>query len=180
MLELLFLLLPVAAAYGWYMGRRSAQQNKQDEANRLSRDYVAGVNFLLSNQQDKAVDLFLDMLKEDTGTVEAHPTVLPGVLLIGGVADELAGPGKKEVAGDHLKRMAAHLKGSLAGNDQVDEVMVPDAGTPGLARSTPLQAAVKDGQFDVVGVILLEGLFVNVCHVALLPSAAFVTPVYHN
>ncbi|MGQ7111480.1 hypothetical protein ACUOFC_24440, partial [Escherichia sp. TWPC-MK] len=24
MLELLFLLLPVAAAYGWYMGRRSA------------------------------------------------------------------------------------------------------------------------------------------------------------
>lgn len=70
MLELLFLLLPVAAAYGWYMGRRSAQQTKQDEANRLSRDYVAGVNFLLSNQQDKAVDLFLDMLKEDTGTVE--------------------------------------------------------------------------------------------------------------
>ena len=75
MLELLFLLLPVAAAYGWYMGRRSAQQNKQDEANRLSRDYVAGVNFLLSNQQDKAVDLFLDMLKEDTGTVEAHLTL---------------------------------------------------------------------------------------------------------
>ncbi len=75
MLELLFLLLPVAAAYGWYMGRRSAQQTKQDEANRLSRDYVAGVNFLLSNQQDKAVDLFLEMLKEDTGTVEAHLTL---------------------------------------------------------------------------------------------------------
>ena len=75
MLELLFLLLPVAAAYGWDMGRRSAQQSKQDDASRLSRDYVAGVNFLLSNQQDKAVDLFLDMLKEDTGTVEAHLTL---------------------------------------------------------------------------------------------------------
>ncbi|KGT88921.1 tetratricopeptide repeat protein [Erwinia typographi] len=75
MLELLFLLLPVAAAYGWYMGRRSAQQDKQQEASRLSRDYVAGVNFLLSNQQDKAVDLFLDMLKEDSGTVEAHLTL---------------------------------------------------------------------------------------------------------
>jgi len=73
--ELLFLLLPVAAAYGWYMGRRSAYQNKQQEANRLSREYVAGVNFLLSNQQDKAVDLFLDMLKEDSGTVEAHLTL---------------------------------------------------------------------------------------------------------
>lgn len=75
MLELLFLLLPVAAAYGWYMGRRSAQQAKDQETNRLSRDYVAGVNFLLSNQQDKAVDLFLEMLKEDTGTVEAHLTL---------------------------------------------------------------------------------------------------------
>ncbi|WP_312828776.1 lipopolysaccharide assembly protein LapB, partial [Pantoea anthophila] len=73
--ELLFLLLPVAAAYGWYMGRRSAHQDKQQEANKLSREYVAGVNFLLSNQQDKAVDLFLDMLKEDSGTVEAHLTL---------------------------------------------------------------------------------------------------------
>lgn len=75
MLELLFLLLPVAAAYGWYMGRRSAQQDKQQEANRLSREYVAGVNFLLSNQQDKAVDLFLDMLKEDSNAFEAHLTL---------------------------------------------------------------------------------------------------------
>jgi len=75
MLELLFLLLPVAAAYGWYMGRRSSQQDKQQNANRLSREYVAGVNFLLSNQQDKAVDLFLDMLKEDSSAVEAHLTL---------------------------------------------------------------------------------------------------------
>ncbi|MEQ9943351.1 lipopolysaccharide assembly protein LapB [Pectobacterium aroidearum] len=75
MLELLFLLLPVAAAYGWYMGRRSAQQDKEQESNRLSREYVTGVNFLLSNQQDKAVELFLDMLKDDSNTFEAHLTL---------------------------------------------------------------------------------------------------------
>ncbi|AWH87201.1 lipopolysaccharide assembly protein LapB [Limnobaculum parvum] len=75
MLELLFLLLPVAAAYGWYMGRRGAQQERQQEANKLSRGYVDGVNFLLSNQQDKAVDLFVDMLKEDGGAFEAHLTL---------------------------------------------------------------------------------------------------------
>ncbi|UYA60702.1 Lipopolysaccharide assembly protein LapB [Pectobacterium sp. F1-1] len=75
MLELLFLLLPVAAAYGWYMGRRSAQQDKDQESNRLSREYVTGVNFLLSNQQDKAVELFLDMLKDDSNTFEAHLTL---------------------------------------------------------------------------------------------------------
>ncbi|WP_350326750.1 lipopolysaccharide assembly protein LapB [Pectobacterium aroidearum] len=75
MLELLFLLLPVAAAYGWYMGRRSVQQDKEQESNRLSREYVTGVNFLLSNQQDKAVELFLDMLKDDSNTFEAHLTL---------------------------------------------------------------------------------------------------------
>lgn len=75
MFELLFLLLPIAAAYGWYMGGRNAKQKYQNDSNRLSREYVDGLNFLLSNQKDKAVDLFLDMLKEDSGTLEAHLTL---------------------------------------------------------------------------------------------------------
>ncbi|OOF77618.1 lipopolysaccharide assembly protein LapB [Rodentibacter caecimuris] len=64
MLELLFLLLPIAAAYGWYMGQRSAKKDQEGISNKLSRDYVTGVNFLLSNQTDKAVDLFLDILQK--------------------------------------------------------------------------------------------------------------------
>ena len=64
MLELLFLRLPIAAAYGWYMGHRSAKKDQEDISNKLSRDYVAGVNFLLANQTEKAVDLFLDMLQK--------------------------------------------------------------------------------------------------------------------
>lgn len=64
MLELLFLLLPIAALYGWYMGYRSAKKNQEDASNKLSRDYVTGVNFLLSNQTEKAVDLFLSMLQK--------------------------------------------------------------------------------------------------------------------
>ncbi len=75
MFELLFLLLPIAAAYGWYMGDRNAKQKYINQSNRLSREYVDGLNFLLSNQKDKAVDLFLDMLKEDEGTLEAHLTL---------------------------------------------------------------------------------------------------------
>lgn len=75
MFELLFLLLPIAAAYGWYMGDRNAKQKYLSQSNRLSREYVDGLNFLLSNQKDKAVDLFLDMLKEDEGTLEAHLTL---------------------------------------------------------------------------------------------------------
>ena len=64
MIELLFLLLPIAAAYGWYMGQRSARKDQEEISNKLSRDYVTGVNFLLSNQTDKAVDLFLNMLQK--------------------------------------------------------------------------------------------------------------------
>ncbi|MWP61756.1 lipopolysaccharide assembly protein LapB [Gilliamella sp. Pas-s25] len=75
MFELLFLLLPIAAGYGWYMGDRNAKQKNLNQSNRLSREYVDGLNFLLSNQKDKAVDLFLDMLKEDDGTLEAHLTL---------------------------------------------------------------------------------------------------------
>ena len=63
MLELLFLLLPIAAAYGWYMGRRSIRIDHQQSSDRLSRNYVAGINFLLSEQPDKAVDLLLNCFR---------------------------------------------------------------------------------------------------------------------
>lgn len=64
MLELLFLLLPIAALYGWYMGQRSVRKDQESLNNKFSRDYVTGVNFLLSNQQEKAVDLFLSLLQK--------------------------------------------------------------------------------------------------------------------
>lgn len=72
MLELLFLLLPIAAAYGWYMGRRSIRIDNQQSSDRLSRNYVAGINFLLSEQPDKAVDLFIELLQVDDETLETH------------------------------------------------------------------------------------------------------------
>jgi lipopolysaccharide assembly protein B len=72
MLELLFLLLPVAAAYGWYMGRRGVRQDAQSKSNHFSRQYVAGLNFLLSDEPDKAVDLFIQLLQVDSETIETH------------------------------------------------------------------------------------------------------------
>lgn len=72
MLELLFLLLPIAAGYGWYMGRRSVRQDTQKQSNQFSRQYVAGLNYLLSDQSDKAVDLFIQLLEVDSETIETH------------------------------------------------------------------------------------------------------------
>lgn len=75
MLELLFLLLPVAAAYGWFMGRNSVRVEQRKEQEEFSRNYVTGINLLLSEQSDKAVDLFIDMLDIDSETIETHWTL---------------------------------------------------------------------------------------------------------
>ncbi|NLS11480.1 lipopolysaccharide assembly protein LapB [Vibrio sp. SM6] len=72
MLELLFLLLPIAAAYGWYMGNRNAVDNKQKQSNRLSQQYMMGLNLLLSDQSDKAVDHFIELLQVDDDTIDTH------------------------------------------------------------------------------------------------------------
>lgn len=73
MLELLFLLLPIATLYGWYMGQRSAKKDQETVNNKFSRDYVTGLNFLLSNQQEKAVDLFLSMLQKQEAEHQISP-----------------------------------------------------------------------------------------------------------
>lgn len=72
MLEILFLLLPIAAAYGWYMGNRSAQQDKQNYSHKISRQYVTGLNLLLSDQSDQAVDHFIELLQVDDDTIDTH------------------------------------------------------------------------------------------------------------
>ncbi len=72
MIELLFLLLPVAMAYGWFMGRNSIKQKDQAIKQDLSIKYSTGLNYLLSNQKDKAIDSLLDALKVEDDSVEAH------------------------------------------------------------------------------------------------------------
>ncbi|MCC2604142.1 lipopolysaccharide assembly protein LapB [Planctobacterium marinum] len=72
MLELLFLLLPVAAGYGWVMGRNSVRQQQRNTSKILTKQYFKGLNFLLSDQPDKAVDTLIKMVDINTGNVETH------------------------------------------------------------------------------------------------------------
>ncbi|PUD99136.1 MAG: lipopolysaccharide assembly protein LapB [Candidatus Sedimenticola endophacoides] len=71
MMELLWLLLPVAAFSGWMAARRSGNRH---EARRDERApiYFRGLNFLLNEQPDKAIDVFVEMLEVDSETVETH------------------------------------------------------------------------------------------------------------
>lgn len=38
----------------------------------MSRQYVAGLNMLLSDESDKAVDIFIELLQVDSETIDTH------------------------------------------------------------------------------------------------------------
>ena len=72
MQELVWLLLPVAAAVGWYSARNSRGRAGSCSDSMLGPEYIKGLNYLLSEQQDKAIDVFIRMLEVNSDTVETH------------------------------------------------------------------------------------------------------------
>ncbi|MBS0358835.1 MAG: lipopolysaccharide assembly protein LapB [Proteobacteria bacterium] len=72
MLTLWPLLLPVAAWSGWYFARSKKTNSPHSSSSQLSRDYFVGLNYLLNEQEDKAVDVFIKLLEVDGDTVETH------------------------------------------------------------------------------------------------------------
>lgn len=69
MVELLLLLLPVAAASGWMAAKQHYHDKKNDP---IPQDYFKGLNFLLNEQPDKAVEVFIKVLEVNSDTVETH------------------------------------------------------------------------------------------------------------
>lgn len=72
-MEFLILLLPLAAASGWLAAKRSMrlQQERQCEAD-MDSAYYRGLNYLVNEQPDKAIDVFVSMLEVNSETVEMH------------------------------------------------------------------------------------------------------------
>jgi lipopolysaccharide biosynthesis regulator YciM len=64
----LFLLL---AAAGWAMGR-FGERDEEDRPPPLNIDYLKGLNFLLNEQTDQALEHFLRMVRVDDKTIETH------------------------------------------------------------------------------------------------------------
>ncbi len=70
MIDLLWLLLPIAAASGWLVARY--QKGLQSTNSSLSADYFKGLNHLLNEEPDKAIDIFIKLIEVDSETVETH------------------------------------------------------------------------------------------------------------
>ena len=64
----LFLLL---AAAGWAMGR-FGERDEEEPPPPLNIDYLKGLNFLLNEQTDQALEHFLRMVRVDDKTIETH------------------------------------------------------------------------------------------------------------
>lgn len=69
--DLLWLLLPLAAASGW-LAARFEQKRHARQALDLPSAYFKGLNFLLNEQPDKAIEVFIRVLEVNSETVETH------------------------------------------------------------------------------------------------------------
>lgn len=65
------LLIPLFFGLGWAAARVDIRQ-VVEESRSLPRSYFQGLNFLLNEQPDKAIDSFLEVAKVDSQTVELH------------------------------------------------------------------------------------------------------------
>ncbi len=67
---MIILLLPLAAASGWFLARRSPPEDQ--EPSPINPDYVRGISHLVNDDTDKAVEVFMGLLQADNETVELH------------------------------------------------------------------------------------------------------------
>ncbi len=74
MLELLWLLLPVAALSGWWIGQHSPQADRKHASSPRSfpHAYYQGLSYLLNEERDKALEAFTRMAEVDGETAEVH------------------------------------------------------------------------------------------------------------
>jgi lipopolysaccharide biosynthesis regulator YciM len=63
--------LPVAFALGWLASRFDLRQIRRDHHD-APRAYFKGLNLLLNEQQDKAIDAFIEAVQNDPDTTELH------------------------------------------------------------------------------------------------------------
>lgn len=67
----LLLLLPIAVAAGWWWGRRASMQRSGGRS-AISSEYFRGLNYLLNEEPDKAIEVFLELADVNPDTVETH------------------------------------------------------------------------------------------------------------
>ena len=71
-LPLLVIMTAFAAWCWWSSPRRRADKTASQAIRNIPPEYLKGLNYVLNEQQDKAIEIFLKMLEVDSDTVETH------------------------------------------------------------------------------------------------------------
>lgn len=75
MLELLFLLLPIAVAYGWVMGKHNAKKEMLQQQKSLNKALNSSVSLLLNNKEEQAFDRLIQYLDDTPANIENYLTL---------------------------------------------------------------------------------------------------------
>jgi lipopolysaccharide biosynthesis regulator YciM len=65
-------LVPAAAIGGWWLARKVYTRNESRRNRQFSSRYFQGLNYLLNEQPDKAIQVFLEMAEVNKDTFETH------------------------------------------------------------------------------------------------------------
>lgn len=57
---------------GWILGNKNIKRKQEKYQESCANSYAKGLNYLLANESDKAIQLFIDLIKVDGETVETH------------------------------------------------------------------------------------------------------------
>jgi lipopolysaccharide biosynthesis regulator YciM len=154
MLELLFLLLPIAVMYGWYMGVRQAKLSSDESKTSQTQQFVSGVKFLLEEKKDRASDIFVDLLHINSDNFDAN-LALAEVYRVRGDADKAIRIHKKLLESDIAAAQRRLVFKELA-KDYV-QISLYDQAIP------ILDDLIEDPNYQVSAVKLLLNIHQSLC-----------------
>lgn len=143
---LLLTILVAAVAIGWWLGRRERSKPTDPAPPQgLARDYFVGLNYLLNDQQDRAIETFVGALQVNSETIDTHIT-LGNLFRSRGEADRamkihqnlLARPSLTPVQGERVQLELARDFLSLGLLDRAERLLkglLRDTHDDGLRRS---------------------------------------------
>jgi|TARA_Y100000310_G_scaffold338250_1_gene427367 lipopolysaccharide biosynthesis regulator YciM len=147
---LLYVLILVAIAIGWWWGRRERKSQVSNDHQKLSRNYFQGLNYLLNEQPDRAISTFIQALEVNSDTIETH-LALGSLLRRRGEVDKAVSVHQNLLARPQLNRETSHyvqlelardyfLAGLL---DRAEKLLLDLIEESGDAREPGLQLLVE-------------------------------------
>ena len=145
----LLLALPLAFGFGWLASRLDLRQWKRAQSE-SPRAYYKGLNLLLNEQQDKAIDAFIEAVQHDPDTTELHFAL--GSLF------------RRRGEFERAVRVHQHLLGradlSTADRDRAQHELAQDFMKAGLFdRAEQAYQALQGTPFDTEARLALLGLY---------------------